>query len=36
MALVEQAEDSVLDIVLKLAVEAACALVVIYVLVWKS
>ena len=36
MALVEQAEDSVLDIVLKLAVEVACALIVIYLLVWKS
>jgi hypothetical protein len=36
MALVQQAEDAVLDIALKFAVEAACALVVIYVLVWKS
>jgi len=26
----------VLDIALKLAVEAACAIVVIYLLVWKS
>jgi len=36
MALVQQAEDAVLDIALKFAVEAACALVVIYLLVWKS
>ncbi len=36
MALVQQAEDAVLDIALKLVVEVACAIVVIYLLAWKS